>query len=339
MGNVYALDSEKNLILYSTGNHICLRTSIGENLTRPVLLCSDFADSLSDIVYNNTVYYTYRNTSQDIIIRSITDLHDLYKISSHDTPDCFQPRIAAIQKFLILFYFVKNPIDDSYCLKALLPFQSDKKLTAAEKNREHEHLALRFTKLPSLRIINIPIKSALLLHLSDEEQEYIFTVTDSLQCERLYYESALPFQELTQCREGWKESQTLLDSTQKELEQNKNKLLTAQEQFNNCHKSLLKTQEELEQINMTLIKTQNELERNKEMLQQTQKERNANKQACLQAQEALALSKEQNTKSEADLANRDQLIESIRKQYDELMETAIKYREEAIKWHNKFYGK
>ena len=83
MGNVYALDSEKNLILYSTGNHICLRTSIGENLTRPVLLCSDFADSLSDIVYNNTVYYTYRNTSQDIIIRSITDLHDLYKISSH----------------------------------------------------------------------------------------------------------------------------------------------------------------------------------------------------------------------------------------------------------------
>ena len=143
MGNVYALDSEKNLILYSTGNHICLRTSIGENLTRPVLLCSDFADSLSDIVYNNTVYYTYRNTSQDIIIRSITDLHDLYKISSHDTPDCFQPRIAAIQKFLILFYFVKNPIDDSFCLKALLPFQSDKKLTAAEKNREHEHLADR----------------------------------------------------------------------------------------------------------------------------------------------------------------------------------------------------
>lgn len=251
IGNVYALDSEKTLILYSTGNHICLRTSIGENLTRPVLLCSDFADSLSDIVYDNTVYYTYRNTSQDIIIRSITDLHDLHKISSRDTPDCFQPRIAAIQKFLILFYFVKKPIDDSFCLKALLPFQSDKKLTAAEKNREPEHLALRFTKLPSLRII-IPIKSALLLHLSDEEQEYIFTVTDSLQCERLYYESALPFQELTQCREGWKESQTLLDFTQKELEQNKNKLLTAQEQFNNCHKSRLKTQEELEQINITL---------------------------------------------------------------------------------------
>lgn len=339
MGNVYALDLEKNLILYSTGNHICLRTSIGENLTRPVILCNDYADSLSDIVYNNTVYYTYRNTSQDIIIRSITDLHNLYKISSRDTPDCFQPRIAAIQKILILFYFVKNPVDDSYCLKALLPFQPDKKLTAAKKTSEAKHFTLQFAKLPFLRIINIPTKSALLLHLSDEEQEYIFTVTDSLQCERLYYESALPFQELTQCREGWKENQTLLDTTQKELEQNKNKLLSAQEQFDKCHKTLLNTQEELEQTNITLINTKNELERNKEILQQTQKERNTNKQACLQAQKALALSKEQNAKSEADLANRDQLIESIRKQYDELMETAIKYREEAIKWHNKFYEK
>lgn len=311
MGNVYALDSEKNLILYSTGNHICLRTSIGENLTRPVILCSDYADSLSDIVYNNTVYYTYRNTNQDIIIRSITDLNDLYKISSHDTPDCFQPRIAAIQKILILFYFVKNPVDDSYCLKALLPFHPEQKLTAANKFSEAQHIALRFAKLPSLRIITIPAKSALLIHLSDEEKEYIFSVTETLQCERFYADSALPFQELAQCREGWEKSQ----------------------------KALQQTQEELEQINITLIKTQNELERNKEMLQQTQEERNANKQACLQAQEALARSKEQNTKSEADLANRDQLIESIRKQYDELMETAIKYREEAIKWHNKFYGK
>ena len=39
----------------------------------------------------------------------------------------------------------------------------------------------------------------------------------------------------------------------------------------------------------------------------------------------------------AQIAKRDKLIESAKVQYNELMETAIKYRDEAVKWRNKFY--
>ena len=39
---------------------------------------------------------------------------------------------------------------------------------------------------------------------------------------------------------------------------------------------------------------------------------------------------------EKELAQKDLLIESIKKQYEELMQVAQTYREEAIKWRSKF---
>lgn len=261
MGNVYAVDAEKNLILYSAGNYICLRTSVGENLTRPIVLCNDYASNLSDLVYNDTIYYVYQNTNQDIILRSVMEQNDLYKISSRNTPDCFYPQIAAIQKTLILFYFVKNPVNNSYCLKSLLPLQPEQKLSLpgtlfssnAASSAPGEAV---FGSLPTLRILSAG--GGLLVHLSHDTEEFIFTINESLQCDKLG-----------------------------------------------------KTQERPSL-------TQAELDKSKELVAETQK---------------------QISELQSDLLGRDQLIQSIRKQYEELMDTAMKYRDEAIKWHNKFYGK
>ena len=40
----------------------------------------------------------------------------------------------------------------------------------------------------------------------------------------------------------------------------------------------------------------------------------------------------------SEIAKRNAIIDSAKRQYDELMNTAIKYRDEAIKWRNKFVG-
>ena len=77
MGNVYSLDAERNLILYRAGTNLYIRSTSGENLTRPVTLCTDYRDSLSDATYNGTVYYAYRSTALDIVVRSITDLQNI----------------------------------------------------------------------------------------------------------------------------------------------------------------------------------------------------------------------------------------------------------------------
>ena len=269
MGNVYAVDAEKNLILYSTGNYICLRTSAGENLSRPIILCNDYASNLSDLVYNDTIYYVYQNTNRDIILRSVIEQNNLYIISNRNTPDCFYPQIATIQKTLILFYFVKNPVNNSYCLKSLLPFQPEQKLLlpgtlfSSEASPSASGEAV-FSSLPALHIF--PVDGALLVHLSHDgeshdresldREEYIFTINESLQCDKLN-----------------------------------------------------KTQE---------------------MLSFAQTERNKNEGLLSEAQKQIS-------KLQSDLSARDQLIQSIRRQYEELMSTAIKYREEAVKWHNKFY--
>ena len=289
MGNVYAADAEKNLIIYSTGNYICLRTSVGENLTRPIILCNDYASDLSDLVYHNTIYYVYQNTNQDIILRSVMEQSDLYKISSRNTPDCFHPQIAVIQKILILFYFVKNPIDNSYCLKSLLPFQPEQRflipgtLFSSEKTPSVSGEAV-FPSLPTLHIL--PVGGSLLAHLSCDGKEFIFTVNESLQCDKL------------------NKNQEMLSLAQAELDKNR--------------EALSLTQTELDRNREVLSHTQAELGRNKELLSETQK---------------------QISRLQSDLSARDQLIQSIRRQYEELMDTAMKYREEAIKWHNKFYGK
>lgn len=279
MGNVYAVDAQKNLIIYSTGNYICLRTSIGENLTRPIILCNDYASDLSDIVYNNTIYYVYQNTNQDIILRSVIERDDLYKISSRNTPDCFYPQIAAIQKTLILFYFVKNPVDNSYCLKTLLPLQAEQKFilpgSLFSSNTESTVLGEGiFATLPSLRIL--PVGEMLLIHLSHDTEEFIFTIDESLQCSKLMPEHSVPLEELTEYKEKSRKSDEMLSIAQTELNKSKELLANTQTQI---------------------------------------------------------------SKLQSDIAARDQLIQSIRRQYEELMDTATKYREEAVKWHSKFYGK
>lgn len=289
MGNVYAVDAEQNLILYTTGNYICLRTSVRENLTRPIILCDDYASDLSDLVYHNTIYYAYQNTNRDIILRSVIEQNDLYKISSRSTPDCFYPQVAAIRKLLILFYFVKNPVDNSYCLKTTFPLQPEQKLllpgdlfsTEAASSVSGEAV---FCSLPALHVL--PVGGELIVHLSHDTEEFVFSINESLQCDKL-------------CR-----NQEMLSQVQTELDKNKGMLSRAQ----------------------------TELDKNKEMLSQTQTELD-------KSRELLAQTQKQISRLQSDLSGRDQLIQSIRKQYEELMDTAMKYRDEAVKWHNKFYGK
>lgn len=293
MGNVYAVDAEKNLILYSAGNYICLRTSIGENLSRPIVLCNDYASDLSDIVYNNTIYYVYQNTNQDIILRSVIEREDLYIISSRSTPDCFYPQIAAIQNKLILFYFVKNPVDNSYCLKSLLPLQPEQKLLLpgslfSSDAAASEHSEAVFSTLPTLHIL--ADSASLLVQLSLDTEKFVFSIDESLQCRKLIPESSIPAEDLIQCQEESRKNQEMFSHAQTELEKNKGMLSLAQA----------------------------ELEKNKELLTETQN---------------------QIAKLQSDLVSRDQLIQSIRRQYEELMDTAMKYRDEAAKWHGKFYGK
>lgn len=244
MGTVYPLDAGRNLIIYESGNMLYIRTTIGEGLTRPVTLCTDFAGSLSDTVHSGTVYYCYVNTGHDIVVRSITDLQELYKIDSRDLSDCMNPRLVSFQNTLLLFYVIKNPINEAYCLKALFPFDVQRHIMLPEKS---------FESCPD---VNIVYSENYMLVYADDDASRL----------ALYFDS---------------------------------------------------------QINCTVLESRDESTEQISRL----------KQSLTDSGEQISRLKQSLADREEQLAEKDDIIENIKAQYEELMDTAMKYREEAAKWH------
>ena len=272
MGNVYSIDAERNLILYHSGKNIYLRSSTGEALTRAVSLASDYAESLSDTIYQGTIFYAYQNTEQDIIIKNITDTNPYYKINSQDTPDCLQPQLTVFQNMLMLFYLVKNPVNEHYLLKCIFPDNTDKRLPFSEE----------FTDISVINLV--PTTKNLYLHLHTKENNFTLQIDESLSYCQLMPHTTLTTQEASQYEN--RITQLTADHT-KEL----------QHQQHQC-------EEKLASLTLQLKK---ELSKETEQLR-------------------------------SEIAKRNAIIDSAKRQYDELMNTAIKYRDEAIKWRNKFVG-
>lgn len=236
MSSIYSIDTQKNLILYSCGQYIYLRISTGESIDRPIILSSDFNSHLFDTIYNNTVHYSYVNTGNDIIIKSILDTNILYKLSINDSPDCTNAGLTVFNEELIMVYLVKNPLDDTFVLKCIAPFNPEHSITLPDT----------FTKIPTIKLF------------ANNDNLYIIVVSD--------------------CTNIWG-----ID------------------------------------INLTL-------HRYSKPLDPTSIEEKISSRYTDELKRKNAIILQQND-----------IIESIKLQYNELMDTATKYRDEAIKWRSKFH--
>ncbi|MCM1190893.1 MAG: ELKS/Rab6-interacting/CAST family protein [Butyrivibrio sp.] len=265
MGTVYPLDAGRNLIIYESGNTLYIRTTIGEGLTRPVTLCTDFAGGLTDTVHKGTVYYCYVNTGHEIVVRSITDLQELYKIESRDTSGCMNPRLVSFQDTLLLFYVIQNPIDGAHCLKALFPFELQRHIMLPEKN---------FAGCPDVNIVYS--ENYMLVCAEDEASRLILYFDRDIRC------------------------------------------------------SLLENPEELKQA---LADRDKEAAGLKQALADRDKEAAGLRQALADREEETEELKQALADCEEQLAGKDSVIENIKAQYEELMNTALKYKEEAARWY------
>jgi len=254
MANIYSLDTARNLILYPSGHQIFLGTSNGKTFTRAVSLCNDYSEKLSDVVYNGTLYFSYQNSNHDIILRNITDTEPIFQISQQDIPDCFLGKLVVFQENLLLFYFVKNPLDDTYLLKGVFP--------------EQKNITLK---------ISAVFPEEPVIHPIFQNHRLLLCITTS---ERIDF---------------WQ-----IDE---------NRISTPLFLITNAHTQKIDT----------LTKNQ-----------QQQEER------IMQYQKEISQLSAQASRLRQDLIQRDAMIESAKRQYNELMDTAIKYREEAIKWRSKF---
>jgi len=318
MGNVYSLDAERNLILYRSGTALYIRSTSGESVTRPVTLCTDYKDTLSDTTYNGTVYYAYRSTEQDIIVRSITDLQNIYRISSQEVPDCRDPRLITFRENLILFYTTKSPLNNAFYLKAVFPLRPEKRISLPET---------AFTGAINLGIL--VMSDQLILSVISSEKRLLCALNAAL--EPTLYPPDSPALE------------SRLDTTSKQLQD-------TQQRLNTTLEDLHRTQQELDAASGMLQDTQQKLNTTTEQFHNAQKKLDAaleqhtyTKKALENAQILVQELNAKNTKLESDLHTQAQThnetIESICTQYNDLMNTATRYREEAARWHDIAYKK
>ena len=272
MGNVYPLDSERNLILYHSEKNIYLRTSTGENLTRAVALANDYSAYFSDTIYQGTIFYAYQNTGEDIVVKNITDTTPFYKISSQDTPDCLLPSLTVFQNMLMLFYFVKNPVNERYLLKCVFPATSEKRISFSED----------YNDTPVINVISTT--KYLYLYLETSESFQVLQIDDSLSYIKLVPQHTLTTQEAS------------------DYENRINQLI-------NIHSEELHQQQIHFETQLNTITNQ------------------VKKDLSIEIEHL-----------KAEISKRNIVIDSAKQQYDELMNTATTYRNEAIKWRNKFIG-
>ena len=240
MSNVFTTDSENSLIIYHYRQYIYLRSATGETLNRSILLSNDFHSNLTEAIYNNTLYYAYQNEQGDILIKSILDSKPLYQLLAGEVGECISPQIVCWHSKLLLFYILKNPLNDSYLCKGILPLED----ISSNDNYAPIEVGL-FQSLPAVK--TVPTKNNLFFIVDDGDTHHVSLVGEDFT--------------LQTC-----------------------------EDHSKCESAL-----------------------------QVQGEKIHSLQASLQQKEAL--------------------IAHIKKQYEDLMETAKKYLEEALKWYEKFSGK
>ncbi len=234
MRKIYQAEGNRSLLLYPYEKRIYMRSLLGERAEKAVVLAYDYLDNLSDVFYQDTIYYAYISQKHEVVVKNILEQKELFSGFSPSGLECFLPTIEVISDRLVVLCFIKNPLNQKYYIKGFFPLE--KKgflLSEGYEGIEEKEIGC--------------IDKQNMIYLKDKNRIRFWKI---------------------QSKSGNWETQRLYVKEQSELE--------------------------------IVIK---EADKRKQLLKE-----------------------------------KESLIESIKKQYEELMQTATAYREEAIKWREKYYG-
>lgn len=132
MGNVYSVEGNRSLLLYPYEKRIYMRNLQGERAEKAILLSTDFLESLSDVLYGNTIYYSYINQQREIIVKNILEQKVVFSSSYQYGMEYFSPVLEVVGDRLLLICFMKNPFDRKYVIKVFFPLQGEEILLSGE---------------------------------------------------------------------------------------------------------------------------------------------------------------------------------------------------------------
>lgn len=295
-----------SLLLSGSENGLFLHTMQNQQFGRPLLLCSGYKSGLSACVSGGRAYYTYINKENVLLLRRLYDPAVLFRLDYTDSDFCPAPLLIHFNHTLFLFYFEYDTSQALYRLKLSLPFSDLAPMlpnALTSPYSDFPQLHVQATKHYLYVILTTKANSVAYRYSASASFEPVLSETDLLAGLRLPWES-----------EKAQLEQTIRQSIQ--LSGQQQALLTEKEQkLHAMETKLAELSSEAEQTNTSLRETTQALQTVKAQLTE-----------CEQSRQQTAQT----------LAHTTLLLERAKAQYAELMQVAEQYRQEAMKWYEKF---
>ena len=292
------------LLLSASDTGLFLHPIQSGQFGRPVLLCSNYKSGLCGCEYKHSLYYTYINRENALLLRRLGESTVLFRLEQNGSVICHSPHLIVFDNTLFLFYLEETP--DSCVLRLHLPF-TDTGLKLPDRLQ---------TVCPTPPLLSFQTTGQYLyLLLSTGTTTVSYRYTKETGFEPILSEADI----LSKLRLPWEDEK-------KQLERGIVHALRLSEQ----HQNLLNEKEQELQLAQTkLSELSTEAERTNATLSETVR--------ILQTTETQLTECEQSRQqTEQKLQQTTHLLERAKAQYTELMQVAEQYRQEALKWYGKF---
>lgn len=251
------INSSTGFYFYIKDKLIHTRQKNGEFLSSPKLVCNDYQKGFSAISHNNSIYYSYINTENKLLVCSTSQPGILFTLDEKDSSFFLETSLFLFQNKLFILFLTQK--EKQFQLHLVTPF---------------ENVANTEQKLTC----NLPP----MLHVFATQRSVFILLTNDF--EDLAYEMDSQLQLHTYSNSDFDTKLQVLQEKLDTLQLEKTELITHIKELTDQNKRLKET-------NISIATRQKKLE---------------------------------NT------------IESATTQYNQLMEVAQAYRNEAIKWRSKF---
>ena len=292
------------MLLSASEGGLFLHPVRNERFGHPFLLCSGYKSGFSGCIYNNSLHYAYINKENALLLRRLHESTLLFRLNGTGSVAYRDPRLIVFDNILFLFYFEETP--GSYHLKLRLPFVD------AEPGLP-EPFQTAYSEPPLLFLQ--ATERFLYLFLTTEENTLSYCYSKAGDFELLCSEQEL----LSVLHLPW-------ESEKKQLEEGLMQAIHLSEQQQNL---LTEKEQKLQLMETRFSELSAEADHTSTLLSETAH--------TLQSTKIKLAECEQNRlRTAQELEHTSLLLDRAKAQYNELMQVAEQYRQEALKWYGKF---
>lgn len=314
MNQIFNTGDGRKLVIFDSSNSLLMSALGRDSASRPTLLSNDYSKYLSACIHTNKLYYAYISSNNLIKVKSIDENKTKWEFNEA-AENLF---LATHDNLLILFYtkeeseITKTPSTDCEDL-ANTNIEAD--LTERKKMNIYSHILIGESSMSN---------SALLMHIY-EKTLMPRVYTD--YCINNHIEHQLN-ETLLQTKKDY------LFTITSELEEKYAKKEAAAKKIRE-EESLAK------EVQIRKLCHEESAARESELKQKFQEQLKANEAAVRAQCENQGASRENTLKRnyEKKIKELNATISSIKLQYEQLMNTASRYREESAKWHSMYHAK